>query len=62
MTNAPQTLPEDAAVLQNMVVAHRAEIHNKDLLIEKLKHQLAGMKRNRFGSSSEALAQIEMML
>jgi transposase len=62
MMNVPQTLPEDAAVLQEMVMAHKAEIHNKDILIQKLKHQLAGMKRNRFGSSSEALAQTEMAL
>jgi transposase len=62
MMSVPKPLPEDAAVLQEMVMARDAEIHNKDLLIEKLKHQLAGMKRGRFGSSSEALAQIEMAL
>ena len=62
MMNVPQTLSEDAAVLQEMVMARDAEIHNKDLLIEKLKHQIFGMKRNRFGSSSESIAQIEMKL
>jgi len=60
--NVPQALPEDTALLQEMVRTRDAEIHNKDLLIEKLKHQLFGMKRSRFGSSSEAMAQLEMKL
>jgi transposase len=38
------------------------EIKNRDILIEKLKAQLSGMKRARFGASSEALGQIEMAL
>jgi len=69
MMNAPQTLPEEPAALKEMVVAMvsdiqglHGELKSRDILIEKLKHQLAGMKRNRFGSSSEAIAQIEMTL
>ncbi|MEH6633771.1 MAG: IS66 family insertion sequence element accessory protein TnpB [Halopseudomonas aestusnigri] len=33
-------------------------IHCKDLLIEKLKHQLAGMRHHRFGASSKTLDQL----
>jgi len=64
-----EKLPEDAATLKEMVAMYEteicnrdAEIHNRDLLIEKLKHQLSGLKRNRFGSSSESLDQLEMTL
>jgi transposase len=39
-----------------------AELTSRDLLIEKLKHQLAGMQRHRFGTSSEALDQLELRL
>ena len=31
-------------------------------MIEKLKHQLAGMHRHRFGSRSEVLYQLELLL
>lgn len=62
-------LPDDPVILQEMVCSYRSELHqkqtelhHKDLLIEKLKAQLSGMKRSRFGASSEALAQIELEL
>ena len=45
-----------------MVLASRAELRNRDLLIEKLKHQLAGLRRQRFGAGSEALDQLELEL
>jgi transposase len=57
-----EKLPDDTATLKEMVAIYEAEIHSRDLLIEKLKHQLSGMKRNRFGSSSESLDQLEMAL
>jgi transposase len=69
MSVAFKNLPEDAAVLQKMVMERDAEIHHrdieihhKDLMIEKLKHQLFGMKRSKFGRSSEALDQGELKL
>jgi len=37
-------------------------VKSRDLLIEKPKHQLAGMQRHRFGASSEALDQLTLML
>lgn len=55
MTDAVDSLPDDVAEL-------RAMVRYRDLLIEKLKHQLAGLRRHRFGSSSEALDQLELTL
>ena len=39
-----------------------AEIQERDYRIEKLKHELAGLRRHRFGSRSEALDQLELTL
>ena len=36
------------------------ELKNRDLLIAKLRHELAGHKRHRFGTSSESLEQLQM--
>ena len=69
MLDARNSLPDDAAALKAIVVAreaeiaaHKSEIRARDLLIEKLKHQLAGMRRHRFGARSEALDQLELLL
>ena len=50
------------AQLDAQKAAHRQAIKARDLEIEKLKHQLAGMRRHRFGSSSESLEQLELSL
>ena len=69
MLDAVQTLPDDPSRLQDMVAAlaleNKAlsgELTARDVLIEKLKHQLVGLRRRRFGSSSEVLDQLEMVL
>ncbi len=69
MLGTTQNLPGDIAELQAIlavrdeeIAAGKAEIRVRDLLIEKLKHQLAGMRRHRFGPSSEALDQLALML
>ena len=62
MLEEAQPLPDDIAALKAMVLASRAELRNRDLLIEKLKHQLAGLRRQRFGTTSEALDQLELGL
>jgi transposase len=69
MLGTTQNLPGDIAELQAIlavrdeeIAASKAEIRVRDLLIEKLKHQLAGMRRHRFGPSSEALDQLALML
>ena len=69
MLEVHENLPENVAELQTMLavrdeelVARDAEIRVRDLLIEKLKHQLAGMRRHRFGASSETLDQLALSL
>jgi transposase len=44
------------------IAAFEAQLKGRDLLIEKLKHQLAGLRRHRFGAGSEALDQLELTL
>ena len=65
MLEEAHSLPDDIAALKAMVLASRAELtardaelRNRDLLIEKLKHQLAGLRRQRFGTASETLDQL----
>jgi len=55
-----QNLPDDSPRLKEMVTALAGELKSRDILIEKLKHQLVGHKRHRFGSSSESLDQLQM--
>ena len=69
-------LPDDVVALQAMVrsaqaeiatrkaelTAREADVRNRDLLIEKLHHQLAGLRRQRSGVSSESLDQLELAL
>ena len=69
MLEEAQALPDDVAALKAMVLTSRAELaardaelRNRDLLIEKLKHQLAGLRRQRFGATSETLDQLELGL
>ena len=60
MEDAAPNLPKDVAALQVMVQSKDAEIRVRDLMIEKLKHQLAGHQKHRFGSKSEALDQLAL--
>ena len=69
MLNGLQTLSKEPDDLEDQVVelaseckTLKAELKSRDLLIEKLKHQLAGMRRHRFGSSSESLDQLALLL
>jgi len=62
MLNSAQNLPDDIAELQKMVTIRDADIRLRDLMIEKLKHQLVGLRQHRFGSSSEALDQLQLSL
>ena len=55
-------LPDDVDALKAIVATTRAELASRDLLIEKLKHQLSGLKRHRFGTSAEGLEQLQMTL
>lgn len=59
-------LPDDIETLKALVIAQRAELHDRELLIEQLKLQIARLRRARFGRSSEKLdaeiAQLELTL
>ncbi len=59
-------LPNDVESLQRLVIEQRALLLNRELEIEKLKIELARLKRLQFGRSSEQLdaqiAQLELTL
>jgi transposase len=59
-------LPQDVESLQALVRELRSQLNVTDLLVEKLKLQIARLKRTAFGSSSEKdkalLAQLELAL
>ena len=52
----------EIAAFDQHIAGFKAQLRSRDFLIEKLRHQLAGMRRHRFGSSSEALDQLELTL
>jgi len=66
MSPAASDLPEDPAALRALAVALRAQLQARDLIIEALRTQLATLRRDRFGASSEKLdrqiEQIELAL
>jgi transposase len=76
MLETPSDQPDDVATLQAIVALRdaeialqdqklsifEAEIKERDYRIEKLKHELAGLRRHRFGARSEALDQLELTL
>lgn len=62
-------LPDDVDALKAMlrdahveINRHRGELRGRDLLIEKLKLQLSGLARHRFGTSSEGLEQLQLQI
>jgi transposase len=73
MSQAVADLPEDVESLRAIIAAQETELadanrrlHMRDTLIEKLKAQLALLRRARFGASSEKvereIAQLELAL
>ena len=66
MSRAAADLPEDPAELRRFAAALAAEVRAKTLMIEKLKMQLAILRRARFGRSSEKLdrdiEQLELLI
>jgi transposase len=62
MLNNHESLPNDPVELQDMVTLLAKELKNRDLKISDLKHQLAGHNRHRFGSTSEALDQLQLFV
>jgi transposase len=53
-----QTLPPDVEALQSLVAEQQAELLYREAVIEKLRLQLATLRRTRYGSSSEKLDQL----
>jgi transposase len=62
MLDDADTLPDDPDRLRDLVASLASELKSRDILIEKLRHQLAAMRRHRFGSRAEALDQLELTL
>jgi hypothetical protein len=62
MLDAPKTLPSDPGELRDTAEDLLDLVKAQALKIAKLKHQLAGHKRHRFGSKSESLDQLQLRL
>ena len=69
MLEASSDLPDTVVALQAMIALQNdklsifeAEIKERDCRIEKLEHQLAGLRRHQFGTRSESLDQLELTL
>jgi len=61
-TSDIERLQAELAGRDARLAVYEAELQSRDLLIEKLKHQLAGLRRHRFGATSEALDQLQLRL
>jgi hypothetical protein len=62
MLDTAKDLPNDPAILKGLVTSLASELKFRDILIEKLKHQLAGHRHHRFGARSETLDQLNLSL
>jgi transposase len=62
MLSEAQSLPEDPAELRETAEGLVSLVKSQALRIAKLEHQLAGLRRNRFGVRSESLDQLELTL
>jgi hypothetical protein len=64
-TPAAEPLPDDVETLKAMLLAerqaHRTEVRDQALLIEKLEHQIARLRHERFGQSSERRALLDRL-
>jgi transposase len=62
MLGETQALPEDPAELRAAAEGLVALVKAQALRIAKLEHQLAGLRRHRFGSTAESLDQLQLRL
>ena len=62
MLDRTVTLPEDPEELRSFTARLLAEVKAQAILIEKLRHQLAGHRAHRFGASSETAEQLQLAL
>ena len=62
MLDVTKSLPEDPAELRAFTALLVTEVKAQAVLIEKLRHQLAGAHAHRFGTSSETSEQLQLAL
>jgi hypothetical protein len=62
MLDQTLALPEDPEELRSFTARLLAEVKAQAILIEKLRHQLAGHRAHRFGASSETAEQLQLAL
>ena len=62
MLDRTLTLPDDPEELRSFTARLLAEVKAQAILIEKLRHQLAGHRAHRFGTSSETAEQLQLAL
>ena len=62
MLDVTKSLPEDPAELRAFTALLLAEVRSQAVLIERLRHQLAGHRAHRFGASSETAEQLQLAL
>src|SRR3954470_3479747 len=62
MLSETQALPEDPAELREAAESLVSLVKSQALRIAKLEHQLAGLRRHRFGSTAESLDQLQLRL
>jgi len=62
MLDIDKTLPKDPDELRQFTALLLAEVRSQAVLIEKLRHQLAGHRHHRFESSSESIEQLQLAL
>ena len=62
MIDDARTLPDNPVLLKGLIASMASELTSRDVLIAKLQHQLSGLRRQQFGSRSESLDQLELML
>ena len=62
MLDEAATLPDDPDDLQSLAERLIAGVKAQAVLIEKLRHQLAGHRAHRFGASGEAADQLQLAL
>src|SRR3982751_5696540 len=62
MLSEAQALPEDPAQLREAAEGLVSLVKSQALRIAKLEHQLAGLRRHRFGPTFESLGQLQLSL
>jgi len=62
MLDVTKSLPEDPEELRRFTALLLAEVKSQAMLIGKLRHQFAGQRRHRFGTSSETIEQLQLAL